>query len=453
MSNQTVVVSFEGDKVNVVYATKVKNSFVVDDALTVAESAFDDFLQQEKTRHFIVVSSFTQCFSDTLTLPPAPDNLLRSVIENEVRKITKMQMFVFIYTVLGEKVVEQKKVKEVFVFAVGEEHIRALVKRFIMKGKIIDALYPDIFALAGFVGAGRDTVLGVLETGTNKHFFLAQEGQIQFVRVVQAFDVGMRDHDMQNVTMTVNFCRQTLRLNPQRIVLVGRLCRNFFVRTNIGIPIVSFTHPVFSQKIRGKYEAVDYMLPIAALFVEKKIGIDLLPQQDKTLFRIDKTLRYGAQFFALLTLIILIQAGFSIKWIFDFRKDIVALRRNLPEVNITLERYQSEQAAFNTYRPLLESYRRNAGLPDVYFLLQQLADIPHGTAIITSITAAMQEGSADYGSLDLVLKGNMASEDLVHMQRDYLHMLAGIKSLKNFTLLDESLDLKTREWNIHGQYK
>ncbi|MCX8044739.1 MAG: hypothetical protein N3B18_11535 [Desulfobacterota bacterium] len=447
---KNVVISFEGDKVNIIYAVKVADAFVVEDALTVSDTTFDAYLEKEPARNFTVVNSFTQFFSDIFTLPPAPDNLLKSLIEHEIRKVAKLNDFAFIYTILGEKIVEQKKVKEVFVYAVAMEHIQKIVERFIAYGKVIDALYPDVFAVAGFVGGGKETVLGVLETETNKHLFIVKEGKILFVRVVQAFDMGMRDHDMQHINMTVNYCRQNLRLNPQRIVLVGHLCRNFFVRTNIGVPMVSFTHPIFRQHIRGQRRAVDYMLPIAALFIGKQADIDLLPPQDKRLFQIDKVLRFCVVCFMFFVLGTLVQGNFIIKSIIDARKDFTALRSNLPNLGNVLSQYTAERSEFDIYRPLFESLRRNAQLPDLFAFLQQLAGIFRGAVMMKSITATAQEKSDAIGGLDITIQGIMRVEDLVQMQRQYHQMIATVKNMPGFTLIDQSLDLKTRQWNLRG---
>ena len=448
---KTVVVSFEGDKVRVLYAARVQQRFIIEDGLTVADSIFDDFLNQEKARSFIVVKSFTQFFCDTFTIPPVADNLLKSVVENEIRNVSKLEEFKFIYTVLGEKVIEQKRVKEVFVYAVAIEHIQPVVDRFMSYGKVIDALYPDVFAIAGFVGAGKDTVLGVFETETNKHLFVVQEGKVFFVRVVQAFDVGMRDHDMQNITMTVNYCRQNLRLNPQRIVLVGHLCRNFFVRSNIGVPIVSFTHPVFGQRIRGQYAAVDYTLPIAALFVDKKIKINILPEQYRRLFQIDRGLRYGAVFFCVLALCILLQAGFIINEIAVARDYLVTLRRNLPNVSHVLQHYSAEADRFNAYRPLLESFRRDAALPDVYTFLQRLPDVTGEATVLASISVTPQGGVDSMDRLIITIKGVMRSDDFLEMQRHYQRIVATMRELSGFHLIDHVLDLKTKQWSIRGE--
>jgi len=455
---KTVVVSFEGDKVNIIYATRTKNSFVVDAAVTVADAAFDDFLAKEKTRTFIVVNSFTQFFCDTFSVPPAKDALIRPIIENEIRKISKMQHFAFIHAVLGERVLEQKKTKEVFAFAVETEHIRRIVDRFTARGKVIEALYPDIFALAGFVGAGGDTVLGVLETATNKHLFIVKDGQILFVRVVQAFERGMRDHDMRNITMTVNYCRQNLKLNPQRIVLIGHLCRDFYVKTNIGIPMVSFTHPAFSRQIRGRYAGVDYMLPIAALFVDKNTGIDLLPGEHKTLFRIDRALRYGTGLFCMLLVVMFFQAGVILKEISDLYGDIKTMRRNLPDISLTLQQYGARSEAFNAYRPLLAAYRRYASLPDAYMLLRKLADLPAANMRITAIVAdaadsATAGAAPGENALDLTVRGMVQAEGFAEMQRQYEDFLAAVKTIPNLSVSQQTLDIKTGQLQIKGRYR
>lgn len=460
---KTVVVSFEGDKVNIVYATQTKNSFVIDNAVTVADEDFDAFLAKEETREFSVVKSFTQFFSDTFYVPPAKDNLIRVLAENEIRKTAKFKEFSFIHTVVAERIIDQKKTKEVFVFAVDREHIREIVNRFTSRGKVVKAIYPDIFALAGFVGAGSDTVLGVLETETNKHLFVVKEGRILFVRVVQAFDRGMRDHDMQNITMTVNYCRQNLRLNPQRIVLVGHLCRNFFVRSSIGIPIVSFTHPVFSQRIHGTYTGVDYMLPIASLFAATKLEIDLLPNEERTVFKIDKALRYATGMFIMFMALIIIQSGFIVRGILDIRGEIDTLRNNLPNMNMALERYSARVEEFSKYRPLLEAYRKYAAVPDTCSLLRRITEMPLSSIAIDSIVTGKggipleseprSVSGAGLNTYAITLKGMVHADSYAQMQTYYQSFLTSLGQIKNLNITEQSLDLKTKQFQIKAAYQ
>jgi hypothetical protein len=263
---------------------------------------------------------------------------------------------------------------------------------------------------------------------------------------------------MQNITMTVNYCRQNLKLNPQRIVLIGHLCRDFYVKTGIGIPMVSFTHPAFSRQIRGRYAGVDYMLPIAALFVDKKITIDLLPAREKTLFRIDRALRYGAGLFCLLLALLLFQAGVSIKGIFDLRGDINTMRRNLPDITLAIEQYTVKNEAFNPYRPFLDAYRRYAALPDACMLLRKLADIPAASVKITSIVAATGSGSTPGAApgdpaLELNVQGMVQTEGFSEMQRQYQDFLAAVKNIPRLAVSDQALDIKTKQLQIKGTYR
>lgn len=68
----------------------------------------------------------------------------------------------------GEKIIENKRVQEIFVFAVKNEDIESIISRFISKDKIIKAIYPNMFAVTGLVQSIEESFLCIAEIGVNK---------------------------------------------------------------------------------------------------------------------------------------------------------------------------------------------------------------------------------------------------------------------------------------------
>lgn len=456
--SRIIVVSFENKLVNVIFAARTKKSFVIEDLLTLTENDFDDFLRHEKTKEFIVVSSFDDFFSDTFHIPPAKDKFIKIIIEKEIRKRSRLNDFSFIYTMLGEVVVEKKRMKEVFVFAVDKEYIRAIVDKFKVYGKVVKALYPDIFAVASFIGAGQEPVMGVMETGTNKNLFLVKEDKIQFVRIVQAFERGIKDHDIQNISMTVNYCRQTMKMNLQKILLLGNLCRNFDVQVNVGIPLTSFTHPVFSQKIKNKNIGPDFVSPIAALFVTRNLGIDILLKEDKIIFQTESVLQYLMLIFLVVMAYVFFQLGFVAKEVFELKREIGSIRKNLTGVEKTIEKYQNKTEEFSRYRPFLQSYRNYANIPDVHRLLIHLSDLSVGNIKLDAIDVSNVYGrkvdlqTTDEKKYYVTLKGKVDADQYASMQKYYQAFLKSVENIENLHIAERALNLETKSFQVEVIY-
>ena len=129
MLGKAVIVSFEDSVIKVVYASAKGGNVAVTDTLILNDEQFDNFLLREKTNQFIVTHSFKDFFQEVFFIPPVKDKYVESLIEAEIKRKAPFSTFSFIHTDLGEKVVDGKKMREVFVFAAqdsGGIHIECL---------------------------------------------------------------------------------------------------------------------------------------------------------------------------------------------------------------------------------------------------------------------------------------------------------------------------------------
>ncbi|MDI6890547.1 MAG: hypothetical protein QMC83_06365 [Thermodesulfovibrionales bacterium] len=456
---RAIVVSFEDETIRVLYATFRRKNIVVDDALILRNEQFDDFLLKEKRKEFIVVNSFKDFFQDTILVPPTKARLIKILVEAEIRKRSQFKDFSFIYTTTGEKIVQQRRMKEVFVFAVRNEDIKEIVNRFIFKGKVIKAIYPDIFSLACLIRPEPMPLLCVSETGLNKNIFLIKDGVMQFIRIAQSLEQGIGDVDIQGIKMTINYCRQALKINPYLIMLIGSLCSNYNVTVDTSIPIACLTHQSFRSPrtngltpvVRGSQMSsalLDFISPLSALFIPRDRDINLLTIEYKNLFRTRLLLRYSTALFLSLSIIGMVYTGFIVKNIMESKDRLSSIRRNLPDIDNTLTIYDMKKAELAGYMPFVTSFRNAASIPDIQRFLYLLSELKVDSIRIDYISI-----NTGNNILNVELKGSVKTEGYAGMQMDYQKLINSIAGLKGVSIKSHGLDFKDKSFHIKMEYQ
>lgn len=432
-----VVVSFEDTTIRVVYAASKGKEPVVKDALVLRNEQFDDFLQKEKTKEFIVVNTFKDFFQDTILIPPAKKRYLKKLIEAEIRKRSGLKDFSFIHTVLGEKLVDNRRMKEIFVFAVKNEDIKDIINRFVNRGKVVRALYPDVFSIASQIDS-VEPVLCVSEAGFNKNLFLIKDGRIQFVRTAQSLEQGISDLDVQNINMTVNYCRQAMRVNPSLIMLTGGLCSDYNATTPSSIPISCLSHQ--SKVFR------DFATPLSALNADR--DKDLLTTEYKNFYRTGLFLRYSTYLFLALSVISLSYAGYTIKDIFGTRSKLDSIRRSLPDARPALSMYDARKSELSVYMPFIKSLKDASKIPDIQRLLYLLSDMKRDNIRIDSINITTSDSI-----LKIEMRGLVRTEGFADAQMHYQRMIDSISPLNGFSIKAQGLELKDKSFHIEMEYQ
>jgi len=147
--NRRVVVSFEDNLIKVVFASSRRGKTVVQKTLIFNDEGFDSFLKTAKLPNLTVICHFKRFYSDIISAPPARAAYLKKIVEIEIRKcFPELSSFSFFYTVLKEKTVEEKGLRDVFYFAVENSELGDIIERFNRYGKAIKYIYPDILTLS-----------------------------------------------------------------------------------------------------------------------------------------------------------------------------------------------------------------------------------------------------------------------------------------------------------------
>src|SRR3989337_509377 len=267
----TVVVSFEDQAIRVIYSSTKKEGHTVGNVITLHDAQFGEFLRSEKTKEFIVVSNFSETYQETITVPVVKKKYLEKIIEIEIHKKCHFEDFSYLYHLSEEKIIENRKTFEVFVFAVRNNEVMNLISRFTDMGKRVSAVYPDVFTLARMTRTDGKYGLCVSGFGDNKNLFLVRDGKIVLIRKANSPEADMTDYDMRNIEMTVNYCRQTLRITPACVILTGSLSANYNVSVNTSLPVICLVPPPGIHM--DNRTILEYMTAVSALCADKSCDI------------------------------------------------------------------------------------------------------------------------------------------------------------------------------------
>jgi hypothetical protein len=450
-----VAVSFENGTVRIVYASLSRSKLSVQNTLTLKNEEFDDFLRKEKTRHFTVVCDFKTIYQFIAVLPALKESYLKKIIESEIRnRFPELRDFSYFYTVLGEITSEVKKMQEVFIFAVNSEDISQIIERFSSHNKTISGLYTNSLVLSRLVQTKGDLtdepVLCVSESGESKTLFMMKGGKLLFVRDVQSMETGIHDFDVENLNMTINYCRQTLRISPSLIIGIGSVTGRYDATHSLILPMVSMENP---SNIKAPQETImEFIVPISAILYSRglKWG-NLLLKSYRNFVMQSAFLRYCTAAFAFFFI-----AGlgyFAIK-----ATEVTALKNDIDLLRAELTRAKPIQQSYEAYKKELESLTPLAGFinamtttPDFQKCLVALSVF--GSKGMKDINVQSIRINPEGGAFRFSMKGEISADTYLTTHSTFRNLRDVIKKTSGMELLSDKLDLHSRKFEIEARYR
>jgi hypothetical protein len=439
---KTVAVSFEEKGVKIVYATLRGGNITVEDTREITDEQFEYYLSKEKAKEFIVSCDFSESYYDIVTIPVVKPRHLKRIIETEIRKTTNIKDFSFIFTPIGERIIENRKVMEVSYFAVSNEEIRSVVKRFYENGKIVKALYPRVFAISSLLKPDEKPIICVLGTKTEKTAFLFKNGIIFFLRRFKSLTAGLSDIDIQDINMTVNYCLQNLRINPSSVLLAGNLSGSVDTATGISLPIEGFYKPEYINSSTEEFN--NFIIPISSFYAHKSSNI--LSRDLREINVLKHYLQNASKVFVLLTLLCLIGIVFNIKGIVNTKAMLKAMRDENLNVNTMFSEYNKKEAELRQYLPLISFI--NESSPSIQRLLIALAGLEMGKSRFNSIYVMAKDGS-----FLVTLEGSTHTGTYASMHRDLEDLIDSLSAIEGVTISDKTIDIEKKRFLIRLNYR
>lgn len=443
--SSSVVVSFEDDVVRVLYGSLKGKVVAVKDSLTLKLDEVDDFLSREKAKEFIVVNSFKNYYQDTILIPFTKEKFNRKLIDADLRKKSPFKDFSYIYTVAGEKFVDKIRKREVFVFAVNRDEIADIVNRFAGKGKVIKAIYHDLFAIASRIDSGDAPVLCVSENSLNKNIFLVKNNKVLFIRSVQSIEKGISDFDIQNINMTVNYCRQTFKIDPSMIMLAGSLCNDYSPATGTAVPVGCFNQRIYQTK---QFFEINLLSPLTAFFTMKG-DINLMPRKLKLIYRTKLFLKYSTLSMLLLSLLGIFYGVYLAAHASALKSSIISKKSSPADLNGLLALYDVKKNELTSYEAFIRSIEGALAVPDIDRFFSMLSNLKVDNVRMDTLAV---KASGDM--LNVIMTGTVRAEGFAEMQKTYQDFIAAIiPAIKGTTIKTHGLDLKNRGFKVELEWR
>jgi hypothetical protein len=443
--SKIAVVSFEGNTVKIVHALRRGKKIVIERADTIDDIEFDGYLQNEKSSEFIVTREFTEAAHDVISTPVLKPNLLKKYVEAEIRKATNTADFTFIYSVLGEKLTDNKKMLEVHYYMVRNEKLRDVLERFRVHGKTVRALYPSVFAAASLIaqGSSDELEMGVYGTGNKRIAFTAKKGKVQFIRAYDSLEEEFTDLDIQNIDMTIRYIDQNFQVTPAAAMILGVMTDINTSETLPEVPIASF-YKAETIKCSGD-EFNKFFLPLAALFAPRSANI--LSAEYKNLFLIGQFITHASKVFILAAVLCICFTVYLASDVLDKKDQIQLAASGQHGVEAAYVDYEERKEILNKIRTVMEFLNRpSSGLQK---FLMDLSAIPADKLKLNSIDANSKDGS----SFQVTLSGS-AEADTYYEFRSSIEKLTGaVKKMKDVRIEQKKANMEDNSVRLNLTYK
>lgn len=445
------IVSIENEIIKVIHANVRHGNLSIDKSSTFSNEEFDHYLATTTDNEFVVINDFHEMYQDIISLPPAKEKYLRSLVGIEIKKrVTEWKDTSFFYTTVKETQREGKWFKDIFFFVVNNDDVDNVISRFSRHDKIITHLYPDVLVLSNIIEADGvepdQSLLGVVDLATHKTMFLVKDKKLLFVRVAQSDKKGLNTADIENINMTIAHCRQTLRVNPARIVFrdkPGALEST----VNPVVPETTMKYPSYIATFRETIE--EYITPIAAALNEKTLSsCNMLPEGYRGIFTQRKILAYAVAVFLVFSMIGVGYIGLKLYDIMLTSKEISVLRQGIGVRQPIIGDFTSTSKELQKVMPPITFMNRINTSPDIQQVLVSLQTLNAPGANIGTIVVNNSKETCL-----ISIEGNIKAQTFTDLQLNYQNVLDGIKKIKEFETVSQSLDLTMRNFKIELKWK
>jgi hypothetical protein len=442
---KAVSISIEGEMVKAVAASVTGRKTRVTNTLVFPIDQLDDFLTQEPVRDFIVSVDFHNIYQDVVYLPPVSRRLAKKLLRAELKKknpaLEGHLSTVFFRT--GQKNVNGSNLDEYFVFFVDNAEIDGLVERFLVRGKRLKALYPNMLAVLKILPTRQKPYICHYETGDKKNLFLISNGKVLFTRSAPSIGAGVLDYDLQNINMTVNYCRQTLRIEPEQVLFVGEADKTSASAAKPAIPLVFLNKP---EQIAVESEVFsDFLIPISALGAGETQS--LFTDEYRAFYAASTVVQKFSGYFAVLALLLVATLVMNFAIYRTLHEGLGKSRLQESQLQQTLAENGRAKQALLDEKPRLEYLNRQYAAPSAAQLLYRLARLQVQEMEVQKLEISAQGGD----TLKLHMTGQMRQESLLRAQQSLAAVMAGLTGINGVTATGR-LSLKDRTFDIDGSY-
>ena len=438
------IVRFGTETVNIL--TYKHRGTALELATTIPHSDLDAFLSGDRSDDYQLVIDALDIQYEIINIPPANPKLIAQIAQIEFQRLHPgYPPFTAFYQPIDEVTEDGKIFKRVACCMIPDDQVSFALEPFIRHNKSVSLITPLPTALAHLLTLTpeslQQTLLCVYDSGEQKCIFLLEKGCVTMVRHVPSEGAGYSDLDIQNITMTLDYCFQALRVRPSRTIVL-----NCGQDAELPKPLTQFTPEGI---IHVSHELQQEYLPNLAVIASMgKSKNDLRPKNYLIALNHQNLLRKGAWSFlagALVGVLLALHLLFSI---LSLRSELDTARQRESTIPEYLASYHDVKQERVIAEPLITAMNTQLSTPTLPELLANLPDFPGNAVSIDSLTVKKTDDATS-----LHLSGTFTEKTYAALQSRFEDLLGRLSQLKELTVTSQQLDQKSQVFTIEMKSK
>lgn len=450
MSSVTAI-SFEADAIRIVSGTFSNDIFTPKQSQTLHESDLDAFLASDQASSYLVTINPGDAVYETVTIPPVDSKLTSVLARNEAARLhPEIKEFSCAFQVIGDIPVEGRTIRKVACCMVPHSDITPILEIFIRNNKVVQHMTLTAFALVPMLDQLDEqersgALLCAFDGGVSKMLFLTDNGAVIFSRQVSSNEHGWDLYDRQNVTMTLDYCFQTLRMRPGKVIALNLKD----AENEAGQPLPRLTPVPFPSCIHADQELLlDYTVPLMLAAVPQTTATNLLPGPYSDEIGKQNLMRKTALVFLAGSLIMLIMLSIKFMSMRTVMEDIAGLKLQESNLSALYQAHQQARKERDADQPLITAMNGILLPSDIPRLLVAFDAVKTFGVTVTSLNAAR---GAD--SITLQLAGAMSATSFAAAQSQFESFIATLQKLPGISVTARQIDQTKKTFSIGATYK
>jgi len=441
MSHLTAV-SFDADAIRIVKARRTRGHLSFERTLTLTDAEFEEFLALDCSAEYLVSLNPPDALYETITIPPVESKLTGRIVQTELRRLhPELLKFSTAYRVIGDSVQEGRTIRRVACCIVPEDLLVSLLEPFIRHNKPVRQMATSPWLLTQLASSADaelpQTLLCAYDEGERKTLMVQEQGAVVFTRQVPSEGRGWNNFDRQNVTMTLDYCFQSLRIRPG-----GAIALNSEDPPPPFFPFEPAVPAGLPADILQEYpsQAVSLAYPL-------RQAEDLRPPEYCKTIREQDAIRTATKGFTVavcVIAVILLVQGYLLS---AMTTSLNSMRQNPVLLQTTLADYQAATEKRTAVEPLITLLNSRHAEPSLPALLASL-NLTH----LPGVTIQSLAAKRDKEGMQLTLTGIINDPTLSGAQARFEELGSRLTATPRLKLGASTLDPKDQKFSMEARY-
>jgi len=410
---RTTAVSFDADGIRITTGHRSRSAFTVERTLLLPADELDAFLSQDRAHEYLVAVNPEDAQFETITIPPVEAKLEATLIKTETARLhPELTPFSCGWQVIGDIPQEGRIVRKVACCLVPYHSLEPLLEPFVRHGKLIRQVIAAPVALASLVKATEpldEPLLCAHDSGSSKLLFLLEDGAVTFSRSISSNERGWDVFDRQNVSMTMDYCFQALRVRPGRVLVL-----NPFTPLDENAPPPHLEHLALPAKLQVGLPPIvmqEYQVPFLLAGWPMPATANLLPESYQSAQLQQTVLQRSSQLFMLASIVLLLLICLQLFSLNNLTAAIAGLRNQEAQLAAIHQAHRQALAQRDQIQPLIEAVTSSLAAPDIPATLVALNGLKVPQVTLHSLTAKRTKDA-----VNLHLSGQVAASGFAASQ-------------------------------------